>query len=127
MNTKKLSVTATGVMLAAFALGAVADPGDMGHPNKDGKEQRTTNPHKDVPGTQNPGNEHRDNENSNRQSDPGSTRGLERAEERHAEQADEHARPEKERRWYDFLFGKDDKDKDKDMAQKEPRWWWPFN
>ncbi len=125
MNTKRLTVTVTGIMLAAFALGAAAAPGNMdNHPNKAGHEQRDTKPHMQGQGNQNPGNEQRDNENSNRQSDPDSTRGLERAEERHAAQADKHARPEKERHWYDFLFGKD---KDKDMAEKEPRWWWPFN
>lgn len=135
MNTKRLAVTATGIMLAAFALGATAAPGNMdNHPNKVGHEQRATNPLMQDKGNPNSANEgqgkdnSRDNENSNRQSDPDSTRGLERAEERHAEKADEHARPEKERHWYDALFGEDgDKDKGKDMVKKEPRWWWPFN
>ncbi len=125
MNTNRLTVTAAGIMFAAFALGATAASGDTdNHPNKAGHEQRAANPQ----GNQNPGNEQRDNENSNRQSDPDSTRGLERAEERQAAQADEHAQPEKERRWYDFLFGEDEhSDKDEDMVKKEPRWWWPFN
>jgi len=100
----------------------------MDNPNKAGHEQRATNPHKEGQGNQSPANEGRDNENSNRQSDPDSTRGLERAEERRSEQADEHARSGKERHWYDFLFGEDgDKGKGKDMVKKEPRWWWPFN
>ena len=134
MNTRRLTVTATGLMLAAFALGAAAAPDNMDHPNKAGHEQQSSKPHKESQGNQSSANEDRgkdnsrDNENSNRQSDPDSTRGLERAEERRAEKADEHARPEKERRWYDFLFGEDgDKDKGKDMVKQEPRWWWPFN
>lgn len=128
MNTKELTVTATGIMLAALALGAAAAPSNMDNPNKAGHEQRATNPHKEGQGNQSPANEGRDNENSNRQSDPDSTRGLDRAEERRAEQAAEHARSGKERHWYDFLFGEDgDKDKGKDMVKKEPRWWWPFN
>jgi len=118
-------------MLAAFTLGATAAPGNMdNHPNKAGHEQGETNPRMHD----NDGNEHRgqngswDNENSNRQSDPDSTRGLERAEERHAKKADEHARPEKERHWYDSFFGRDDDShKNKDTAKQEPRWWWPFN
>lgn len=131
MNTKRLTVTAAGVMLAAFALGATAAPGNMDkHSNKAEHEQGATNPRMHD----NDGNEHQgqngswDNENSNRQSDPDSTRGLERAEERHAEKADEHARPEKERHWYDSFFGRDDDShKNKDTAKQEPRWWWPFN
>lgn len=132
IDTKRLAVTAAGVMLAAFALGATAAPGNMdNHPNKAGQEQGAANPRMhDNDGNEHRGqNDSRDNENSNRQSDPDSTRGLERAEERHAEKADEHARPEKERHWYDFLFGEDGaKDnKGKDMVKQEPRWWWPFN
>lgn len=125
MNTKALTVTATGIMLAAFALGAAAAPGNMdNHPNKAGHEQGATKPHMQDKSNPSPGNDSRDNENSNRQSDPDSTRGLDRAEERRAEQADEHAQSGKERHWYDFLFGEDG---DKDMGKKEPRWWWPFN
>ena len=134
MNTKELTVTATGIILTAFVLGAAAASNNMDNPNKAGNEQRSTKPHKEGQGNQSPASEgrdkdnSRDNENSNRQSDPDSTRGLDRAEERRSEQADEHARSGKERHWYDFLFGKDgDKDKGKDMVKKEPRWWWPFN
>ena len=134
MNTKRLTVTATGVMLTAFVLGAAAAPNTMDHPNKVGHEQRATHPHKEGQGSQSHDNkdrdddddEDRDNENSNRQSDPGSTRGLERAEERHSEKAGEHAQSGEESHWYDALLGRD-KNKDKDMTKKEPRWWWPFS
>lgn len=68
-----------------------------------------------------------DNENSNRQSDPDSTRGLERAEERRAEPAEEHAQAGKDEGWYEYLFGrpaKKDKAKDQD---DDDSWWWPFD
>lgn len=76
----------------------------------------------------------RNNENSNRQSDPDSSRGQERAAERHSDNANKHMQTEEEqrpRRWYDFIIvdNMEDADKDKtdDLTDKKPRWWWPFN
>lgn len=75
--------------------------------------------------------DYRGNENSNRQSDPDSTRGLERAAERRSDNADQHDRSNRESHWYDFIFGKDkvksDEDRLHDVAEKKPRWWWPFD
>lgn len=87
-----------------------------------------------------------DDKNSNRQSDPDSARGLERAEERRSEQADAHAQAGKEDRgWYEYLFGKQDTDKKSEgswygylfgrpdeVAKPEKKdddddWWWPFD
>lgn len=74
----------------------------------------------------------RDNDNSNRQSDPDSERGLERAQERRAEQADEHSQAggkadKPDEGWYEYLFGKRREDGDKpDKKDDGSRWWWPF-
>lgn len=114
-------------MLAAFALGAAAS-GNRDNPGRAGHEQEAGNPHAGGQGNHSPANGGPDNANSNRQSDPGSTRGLDRAEDRRSAQADGHAQPGKERHWYGFLFGEDgDEHKAKDRGRKEPRWWWPFD
>ena len=133
MSTNQLTVTAMAFILAAFTLGAAAAPNDKDNPGKAGPEQRAVNSHKQAQGSQNPaaeivvrGNESRGRENSNRQSDPGATRGQERAGERRSESADQHARSGEGRHWYDFFF-RGDKDKGQNMAEKKLRWWWPFN
>lgn len=93
------------------------------------------------------------NDNSNRQSDPDSTRGLDRAEERRPAHAGndagdnddgwyeylfgkrQNAGTKSERGWYEYLFGnsstesrKDkNKDKEKDKKNDDSNWWWPFD
>lgn len=91
-------------------------------------------------------------EDSNRQSDPDSERGLERAQERRAPQADAHAQhrtdergwyeylfgkraeaeQKSERDWYGYLFGRQPKEdkrekKDDDSRDDDDSWWWPFD
>lgn len=75
------------------------------------------------------------NDNSNRQSDVDSERGLDRAKERRSEQADEHsqagdhASDRDERPWYDpfGIFGEDKEKKEKaDKPGEKGSWWWPF-
>lgn len=98
----------------------------------------------------------RDADNSNRQSGPDAGRGLERAQERRAEPADDRAQPpsqpqqddgwyeylfgkrpesdttasqKSESEWYEYLFGKPQKnDPGQEDPKKEeaPKWWWPF-
>ncbi len=92
---------------------------------------------------------------SNRQSDPDATRGLERAEQRRAEAADahsqapgtaqqqsgwyeylfgkrQHTEEKSERDWYEYLFGKR-RDADQPPQQKngkpdgDSNGWWPFD
>lgn len=75
-------------------------------------------------------NDHKGNENSNRQSDPDSTRGLERAAERRSDNANQHVQSEEERprRWYDFMTGRDgDRVKNREVTERQSRWWWPFD
>lgn len=92
---------------------------------------------------------------SNRQSDPDSTRGLERAEERRPDHADadsntedggwyeyffgkrQTAETKTERGWYEYVFGDPavaNPDKEKDSPKEENKdedenssWWWPFD
>lgn len=95
-------------------------------------------------------------DNSNRQSDPDSTRGLERAEERRPVHAGndtdntddgwyeylfgkrQDVETKSERGWYEHLFGSSstesrkekkekDKDKEKDKEDDDSNWWWPFD
>nr|ART36213.1 B474 [uncultured bacterium] len=128
MNTKMFATTATGIVLVAFALGAAASDNMGNRGGKAGHEPQIVNPHKESQGNHSPASGGPGNANSNRQADPGSTRGLERAQERRSEQADEHAQSGREHHWYDFLFGDDgDRDNGKDRAKREPRWWWPFD
>jgi hypothetical protein len=92
-----------------------------------------------------------ENDNSNRQSDADSQRGLERAEERRAEPAETHARAasdtdrgwreylfgqkqdsgeKTERDWYGYLFGRQEPDKNDEKHENkdgQSRWWWPFD
>jgi len=72
--------------------------------------------------------DYRRNENSNRQSDPDSTRGLERAAERRSDNANKNMQTEEERprRWYDFWPDKYEQDRH-GLAKESRRWWWPFN
>lgn len=76
-------------------------------------------------------NDHKGNENSNRQSDPDSTRGLERAAERRSDNANQHhvqSEEERPRRWYDFMTGRDDgRVENREVTERQSRWWWPFN
>jgi hypothetical protein len=95
--------------------------------------------------------------NSNRQSDPDSVTGLERAQERRAQQAETHAQSggkddagwyeylfgkkqtageESERDWYGYLFGKpkakkddtrQDQDTQEDGNERGDSRWWPFD
>lgn len=105
-------------------------------------------------GTQQDG---RADDNSNRQSEPNSLTGLERAQARRAEQAENHtqaggkddagwyeylfgqkqaAGEESERDWYGYLFGKpkakqdgsrQDKDTQEDGNERSDSRWWPFD
>jgi hypothetical protein len=98
----------------------------------------------------------REARNSNRQSEPDASRGLERAGERRAEPADAHSQAggvskdsedgwyeyffgkrqasgkEPDLNWYEYLFGrsaatgKADKEKD-EQQDKDSSWWWPFD
>ena len=70
---------------------------------------------------QNPETPNANNQNSNRQSDPDSNRGLERAEERRPEQAGQQS----EGAWYENIFGQRKKPGDK--KDDESSWWWPFD
>lgn len=89
----------------------------------------------------------------NRQSDPDSVKGLERAQERHDAHANAQAGNEKDDGWYEYLFGKKPSSADKserdwygylfgkrqtpdgdnnngdppqDKEDKPDNWWWPF-
>jgi len=67
-------------------------------------------------------------DNSNRQSSPDATRGLERAEERRPEQAG--SDNNNEDGWFGSVFDwsdDDKKEKDKDTKEDESNWWWPFD
>jgi len=150
MSTNQLTITAMAVILTAFTQGAAAAPDDKDTPGKARHERQDVDSHKQGQSNQSsnveivvrgenegwrsegrhseswPKDDHRDNENSNRQSDPDSMRGLERAKERRSDSADQHARSDGERHWYEFRFG-ENKDKDQKLTDKKLRWWWPFN
>ncbi len=64
------------------------------------------------------------NENSNRQSDPDSTRGQERAQERHSAKDDKDEVSNEPEHWYDIFKNNE---KNAGLVEKEQRWWWPFN
>ena len=156
MSINQITITTMAIILTAFTSGAVAGPANKDNPGKSVHEQQKDKPgmtghehqavdsHKQGWGTGNPDVEivvmenqgwrldnKQGNENSNRQSDPDSTRGLERAAERRSDNANKHGQPDEEYRWYDFIFGekivKADKDKNRELAERKPRWWWPFN
>lgn len=114
----------TGLALLLLCAAATAAPDKDRKPagkNDDNGAQIIIRSDAEKKRRQNPETPNADNQNSNRQSDADSTRGLERAEERRSEQAD---KPPEEA-WYKNIFGprkKSDKP-DKD----ESRWWWPFD
>ncbi len=144
INIKQITITTIIFILTSFTLGVAAESDNKGNADKTSHEHKKNNSDKHQGADskkQSWGDNERhedddrhsnthDNKNSNRQSEPDSTRGQERAEERRSDNASKHGQSNIESHWYDFIYGKDDvRDNVKidDLAEKKPRWWWPFN
>ncbi len=147
MNIHKTTIAATAIILTTFTFGVVAQPGNNDNADRPGQSRHDNKPGMHQSGdarmqdrddaerghdTDRSQSNHQGNENSNRQSDPDSTRGLERAAERRSDNAGPQGQAEKESHWYDFMLGRNkkvegDMESGFETTGKKQRWWWPFN
>lgn len=150
MNIHNITIAATAIILTTFTFGIAAQAGNNDNAVGIGQNQHNNKPVMQqsvdarMQGRDDAARRHdadrslgnrQDYDNSNRQSEPGSTRGLERAAERRSENS-ENAGPqgqaEKESHWYDFMFGRNKKaeegmERGYETTEKKQRWWWPFD